>query len=196
MGADPVWSISNNKLVYINSIKMKMSVIFGVLHMSMGIAHKGMNTIYWRQWVEFITEVVLGFVILWSLFGWMDLLIITKFFTIPDIDAPCKIMDGEMMDCPGERANAKQQAIIQIMITTYFSFGVIDDKTKGLPTIIGKDSEQMYTIAVILYGLFILSVPFMLCTKPCLTLCHKGGHVHEEVEFTNLNNQQQNQNNE
>ena len=93
-GNDPAWSISNNRLVFINSIKMKMSVIFGVLHMSMGVLCKGTNTLYFRHHIDFVTEVVLGLVILWGLFGWMDLLIIAKFFGTPDIDAKCKPIRG------------------------------------------------------------------------------------------------------
>lgn len=45
-GQDAVWAISNNKLTLVNSIKMKMSVIFGVLHMTFGIFCKGTNLIY------------------------------------------------------------------------------------------------------------------------------------------------------
>lgn len=65
---------------------MKMAVIFGVLHMSFGIFCKGTNTIYFRRIGEFFTEVVAGCIILWGLFGWMDALIITKFFKTYDID--------------------------------------------------------------------------------------------------------------
>jgi V-type H+-transporting ATPase subunit a len=45
-GQDPVWSAAVNKLTFVNSIKMKMSVIFGVLHMTFGIACKGTNMIF------------------------------------------------------------------------------------------------------------------------------------------------------
>jgi len=45
-GQDPVWSAAVNKLTFVNSIKMKMSVIFGVMHMSFGILCKGTNMIY------------------------------------------------------------------------------------------------------------------------------------------------------
>jgi V-type H+-transporting ATPase subunit a len=59
---------------------MKMSVIFGVLHMSFGIVTKGLNTIYFRQYVALLTEVVAGFFILFGIFGWMNVLIIAKYF--------------------------------------------------------------------------------------------------------------------
>lgn len=86
VGQDPVWGSAENKLAFVNSIKMKMSVIFGVLHMSFGVFCKATNTIYFRRLTEFWTEVIAGLVILWGLFGWMDALIVAKFFRTYDID--------------------------------------------------------------------------------------------------------------
>jgi V-type H+-transporting ATPase subunit a len=83
---DPIWSLSNNRLTFVNSIKMKMSVIFGVFHMTIGILIKGLNTINFGQKMKFWTEVFAGLVILLGLFGWMDSLIIAKFFKVPYID--------------------------------------------------------------------------------------------------------------
>lgn len=37
MGVDPIWYISVQEIQYLNSIKMKISVILGVLHMTLGI---------------------------------------------------------------------------------------------------------------------------------------------------------------
>ena len=45
-GMDPIWSVTNNKLTFVNSVKMKMSVIFGIFHMTIGIILKGANTLY------------------------------------------------------------------------------------------------------------------------------------------------------
>jgi V-type H+-transporting ATPase subunit a len=83
---DPIWSITNNRLTFVNSVKMKMSVIFGIFHMTIGIILKGSNTLYFGWIVRFMTEVVAGLIILLGLFGWMDILIIAKFFKIPYID--------------------------------------------------------------------------------------------------------------
>ena len=57
---------------------MKLAVIIGVIHMTMGICTKGLNTIYFKQYLTFWTEVVTGLIILLGLFGWMDILIIAK----------------------------------------------------------------------------------------------------------------------
>jgi V-type H+-transporting ATPase subunit a len=67
---------------------MKLSVIFGVLHMTMGIICKGTNAIYFKDYPTFFTEVVAGLIILLAPFGWMDLLIFGKWFRTLDIDSP------------------------------------------------------------------------------------------------------------
>jgi V-type H+-transporting ATPase subunit a len=74
---------------------MKISVIIGVLHMSMGIICKGTNTIYFKDYASFFTEVVTGLIILLGLFGWMDLLIFGKWFSHIDIDDPTTIPDPD-----------------------------------------------------------------------------------------------------
>jgi V-type H+-transporting ATPase subunit a len=85
-GMDPAWSVAENKLEMQNGVKMKSSVIFGVLHMSFGILIKGMNRAMDFKYFDIVTEVVTGFVILWGLFGWMDLQIFLKWFATPDVD--------------------------------------------------------------------------------------------------------------
>ena len=81
---------------------MKLSVIFGVFHMSIGIVMKGTNMYFRKMWLEMFTEVVAGFFILFFLFGWMDVLIISKWFTTPDINdcATLKPVYGNGTDKP------------------------------------------------------------------------------------------------
>lgn len=85
IGLDPAWSFAENELTLVNNIKMKLSVIFGVFHMSIGIVMKGTNMYFRKMWLEMFTEVVAGFFILFFLFGWMDVLIIAKWFRTPYI---------------------------------------------------------------------------------------------------------------
>lgn len=85
-GLDPIWGVTNNKLQFINVIKMKISVIMAIFHMSIGIIMKGTNAVYFKDPVTLIAEVIFGLIILLGLFGWMDALIIAKWFHYTDIE--------------------------------------------------------------------------------------------------------------
>lgn len=65
-----------------------MSVIFGVFHMTLGIINKGQNCVYFSDYITLFCEVITGLIILFGLFGWMDFLIVMKWFTQVDIDYP------------------------------------------------------------------------------------------------------------
>ncbi len=54
MGFDPIWFISENDLVFVNSFKMKFAVIVGVLQMVFGLLMKGLNCIKFRECSEFL----------------------------------------------------------------------------------------------------------------------------------------------
>jgi V-type H+-transporting ATPase subunit a len=86
MGIDPIWGITSNKLAFVNVIKMKISVIMAIFHMSIGIIMKGTNSVYFGRWLDLITEVIFGLIIFLGLFGWMDALIIAKWFFPVNID--------------------------------------------------------------------------------------------------------------
>lgn len=105
--------------------------------MTFGILCKGTNMIYNRKCLEFLTEVLAGIVILWGLFGWMDALIVVKFFKTHDIDDCSKIENGR---CIGEVLNQKTPGIISIMITSVFAFGNYDKK-KTFEPIIGDSQD-------------------------------------------------------
>lgn len=43
MGLDPVWVLAQNKIIFQNSFKMKLSIIFGVTHMMFGVCLSVVN---------------------------------------------------------------------------------------------------------------------------------------------------------
>ena len=48
IGIDPTWYLSVQELQFMNSVKMKLAVIFGVAQMSLGICLKGSNNLYYH----------------------------------------------------------------------------------------------------------------------------------------------------
>ncbi|XP_062376974.1 V-type proton ATPase 116 kDa subunit a 1 [Sardina pilchardus] len=77
-GMDPIWNIASNKLTFLNSYKMKMSVIIGVIHMLFGITLSLVNYIYLRSVRDVVLQFVPELVFLLSLFGYLVLLILYK----------------------------------------------------------------------------------------------------------------------
>ena len=79
-GCDPVWKVSGNELLFFNSMKMKMSVILGIIQMTWGICLRGVN--YWYAengfglsfWTEFAPMITFDV----AFFGYMIVLIFVK----------------------------------------------------------------------------------------------------------------------
>ena len=63
---------------------MKLSVIVGVIHMIFGIAFKGCNEYYWKNWTNFWCEFVPQMLMMLSFFGYMVFIIIYKWMFISD----------------------------------------------------------------------------------------------------------------
>ena len=199
-GQDPVWGLASNKLTFTNGIKMKLSVIMGIVHMMIGIFIKGTNTIYFRRLPEFFTEVVTGVIILFALFGWMDVLIVAKWFLHIDLMDNSAAPNGQMVKMPGLDSNRESEnllakskgdwenegapSIINLLIGMIMSPGT--DSTEGKRPLVGTTDQQI-TIGTILLALYVGLIPVMLLVKPC---CFRGGsHKDEqdEIEFTNIN---------
>ena len=57
---------------------MKLAVIIGVVHMTLGIFTKATNVVHFRKTIDFIFEFVPQLVFMVLFFGYMDFLIIFK----------------------------------------------------------------------------------------------------------------------
>ncbi|KAJ6766030.1 V-TYPE PROTON ATPASE SUBUNIT A [Salix purpurea] len=80
-GVDPVWHGSRSELPFLNSLKMKLSILIGVAQMNLGIILSYFNATYFKNslniWFQFIPQMIF----LNSLFGYLSLLIILKWCT-------------------------------------------------------------------------------------------------------------------
>ncbi|KAL3921098.1 MAG: hypothetical protein SGILL_002926 [Bacillariaceae sp.] len=97
-GLDPIWHVTSNELLFFNSFKMKLSVIFGILQMFLGTCLKGINAIYFGEkldlWFEFVPMVVFAV----SLFMYMVFLIFMKW----SIDWNDRMLSATCFDPDGD----------------------------------------------------------------------------------------------
>eukprot|EP01112_Ceratiomyxa_fruticulosa_P019260 TRINITY_DN6281_c0_g1_i1.p1 TRINITY_DN6281_c0_g1~~TRINITY_DN6281_c0_g1_i1.p1 ORF type:complete len:870 (-),score=187.55 TRINITY_DN6281_c0_g1_i1:162-2633(-) len=81
LGIDPQWKGAPNELDFYNSFKMKLSILLGIIQMSVGIFISFINATNMKRplsllniWFQFVPQVLF----LWAIFGYMCFLILYK----------------------------------------------------------------------------------------------------------------------
>jgi len=125
-GLDPVWYTTTNELAFVNSLKMKLSVILGVFQMVIGIILKGINCIFEGDFVELIFVFFPQITLMLILFGYMDFLIFVKWNT--------KYPPRKEIEVEGKNvtinANAYAPDIKSYLMNIFLHFGHLPDKPK------------------------------------------------------------------
>ncbi|CAG0882372.1 unnamed protein product [Darwinula stevensoni] len=89
LGVDPAWGVSTNKISFINSYKMKNSIICGVIQMLFGVLLSVINHRYFKRplniWCEFIPQLVF----MCCLFGYLVILVFHKWVFYSAKEAGC-----------------------------------------------------------------------------------------------------------
>jgi V-type H+-transporting ATPase subunit a len=190
-GVDPAWHISSNELLFFNSMKMKMSVILGIIQMCVGIGLKGMNAVYFKEKLDLWLEVVPMVVFAYGMFGYMIIIIFTKWsvnwekrmedgtckegnklwprcetedFTLAEI---CKNGPNYGLDLGGESGGCQPPNLITTLINIALAPGSVDE-----PIYAGQSGIQT-TILLLAF----LAVPVLLLGKP-LAIKYGAGHEH------------------
>lgn len=77
-GMDPTWYQASNEVAFQNSFKMKLSIIVGVIHMTLGICLKIVNTVFFRNYVDLFFEAIPQLLFFLCSFGYLALAIVLK----------------------------------------------------------------------------------------------------------------------
>ncbi|KAH9593369.1 V-type ATPase [Trypanosoma melophagium] len=143
-GIDSAWAETENKLEFYNSIKMKCSVIIGVIQMMAGVILSLMNHLYFgdklQVWFRFVPEIVF----LSCTFGYMCLLIIVKWCT------------------PWENRTHAAPSLLETMTNFFLQPGTVT-----VPLYSGQA-----VIQVILLIIAFAMVPLLLCVIPYMEKKH------------------------
>eukprot|EP00808_Paulinella_micropora_P009153 g32929.t1 len=169
-GVDPGWAHTANMLAFMNSLKMKMAVILGVIQMTFGVILGLTNDIYFRDYVKVVFEFIPRFVFLTFTFGYMCVIIIFKMCIDWQVT-----FNGVTW---GTRNDISPPNLVQTMIQFFLSPGKVEPEVQLYE---GQDRIQF---ALLICAL--IAVPVMLLGEPIIQHCsHKHGghdeHHHEEV---------------
>ncbi|CAQ48388.2 V-type proton ATPase 116 kDa subunit a 4 [Caenorhabditis elegans] len=83
-GVDPIWNIADNRLSFLNSMKMKASVIIGITQMTFGVFLSVLNHIHFKSYIDIISNFIPQVIFLSCIFIYLCIQIIVKwiFFSV------------------------------------------------------------------------------------------------------------------
>uniref|UniRef100_A0A8B9BLW5 V-type proton ATPase subunit a n=1 Tax=Anser brachyrhynchus TaxID=132585 RepID=A0A8B9BLW5_9AVES len=139
-GIDPIWNIASNKLTFLNSYKMKMSVVIGIVHMIFGVILSLFNHIYFKKYINIILQFIPEMIFIISLFGYLVFMIIFKW-------------------CHFDVHSSQSAPSILIHFINMFLFNYSDASNAPLYT----HQKEVQSFLVIFA---LIAIPWMLLIKP------------------------------
>ncbi|XP_073428438.1 V-type proton ATPase 116 kDa subunit a 1 isoform X7 [Dendrobates tinctorius] len=141
-GIDPIWSIATNKLTFLNSFKMKMSVVLGIIHMLFGVTLSLLNHLYFKKTLNIYLGFIPEMIFMSSLFGYLVILILFKW-------------------CAYDAFSSKDAPSLLIHFINMFLFNYSDSSLPMLYS--GQKGLQCFLVVCAF-----LCVPWMLVLKPLM----------------------------
>ncbi|XP_070215043.1 V-type proton ATPase 116 kDa subunit a 4-like isoform X2 [Bos mutus] len=139
-GIDPIWNLASNKLTFLNSYKMKMSVILGIVQMVFGVILSLFNYRFFRNTLNIILQFIPEMIFILSLFGYLVFMIIFKW-------------------CSFNVSVSRRAPSILIHFINMFLFNYKD--SSNVPLYQHQQKVQSFFVIMAL-----ISVPWMLLIKP------------------------------
>ncbi|XP_069678673.1 V-type proton ATPase 116 kDa subunit a 1 isoform X3 [Periplaneta americana] len=78
IGLDPIWQVADNKIIFMNAYKMKISIILGVFHMLFGVCLSMWNFTYFQKRMSIYCEFIPQIIFMCFLFLYMVILMFIK----------------------------------------------------------------------------------------------------------------------
>ncbi|XP_043822770.1 V-type proton ATPase 116 kDa subunit a [Dromiciops gliroides] len=155
-GIDPVWNIASNKLTFLNSYKMKMSVILGIIQMIFGVILSLFNHIYFKKTINIVLQFIPEMIFILCLFGYLVFMIIFKW-------------------CQYDAHTSQSAPSILIHFINMFLFSYDDPTNK--PLYAHQREVQSFLVIFAL-----IAVPWMLLIKPFIL---RSRHRKSQALLTN-----------
>lgn len=149
VGIDPVWQMSKNKISFSNSLKKKMSVILGVVHMLFGVVLSFFNYKRKNSYLDIFCVFIPELIFMVSMFGYLVLLMFVKWIKFGPNVSNC--------------APSLLIGLINMFMMKYPNPGDKDVDCSLWPWYKGQQAFQSFLIVLV-----IICVPWMLLVKPLI----------------------------
>ncbi|KAK0394931.1 hypothetical protein QR680_001017 [Steinernema hermaphroditum] len=199
-GLDPIWNVANNKLNFMNPMKMKTSIILGISQMVFGVFLSLMNYIHFRSPIDIIFVFIPQLLFLCCIFVYLCVQVIIKWIFF------YSLKDGQSTTIFGQQYEGTHCApslligLINMLMFKSRHVGFIDTtihheaQYKGYEACYlqlwypGQDIAEKVLVIIA-----VICIPIMLLVKPFWQRFqasrghHVGGHGHggggEDEEF-------------
>ncbi|KAJ1558158.1 H(+)-transporting V0 sector ATPase subunit a [Nowakowskiella sp. JEL0078] len=151
IGIDPIWMISENKLMFLNSYKMKMGVIMGFIQMILGLSLTIFNHLHYGKPKNIIAETVPQILFLTSIIGYLVCMIIFKW------------------SVNWQNVGKPAPSLLTTLIYMFLSPGNV---SQGDQLFAGQAGLQAFLLL-----LAFICIPWMLCAKPYLVWYEQRSHL-------------------
>jgi len=81
VGVDPIWHLSDNKITFFNSLKMKISIVVGVIQMTLGILISLTNHLEFKDYKRVLFQFIPEITFFLGIFGYLVFTIFLKWAT-------------------------------------------------------------------------------------------------------------------
>ncbi|XP_063547675.1 V-type proton ATPase 116 kDa subunit a 1-like [Cydia strobilella] len=152
-GKDPFWELAKNKILFENSLKMKLSIIIGVTHMIFGLTMSLFNFVFFKQYrykiyLQFIPQILF----LLCIFFWLVILIFFKWFKY----------GGASPSSPKE-----SQGCAPLVLILFIDMVLMSTSEPVARECDAYMFNGQQTVQQALLGVAVISVPIMLFGPPC-----------------------------
>lgn len=167
-GMDTMWLIADNAMTFTNSYKMKMAIILGISHMTLGLILKLLNYIKFRDLPGFFFTWLPQIIFFGIIFFYMCFLVIYKWFHLYET------VDNNGVDC-----TKYAPSIITTMINLFLGFGSVgsDEVLYGFDSVVKEEGDVddvkykeevtkvQSTVQLAIVVIVIISVVWLLFSK-------------------------------
>ncbi|XP_044259980.1 V-type proton ATPase 116 kDa subunit a1 [Tribolium madens] len=162
IGMDPAWQLAKNKIIFLNSYKMKLSIIFGVVHMIFGVCVSVVNFVHFRKYSSIFLEFLPQILLLCFLFLWMVVMMFMKW-----------ILYSADLGKPVELGTSCAPNVL-----IYFINMMLFKATESPEGCKDYMFEGQQTVQQILVFLSLICIPVLLLGKPLYIKCTRKSKPH------------------